>query len=103
MGLHVKDSSHNTFLRFQAEMGILGLLVLVWVFWKCFRVGLDGARLARSPTDRQMSIGFAASTVVLATSCAFGDRFFPITVVGNFWILCAVVDTIRLEHREPKA
>lgn len=103
LGLHVKDSSHNTFLRFQAEMGILGLLVLIWVFWKCFRVGLDGTRLARAPTDRQLSIGFAASTLVLAVSCAFGDRFFPITVVGNFWILCALVDTVRLEHRERPA
>jgi O-antigen ligase len=103
LGLHVKDSSHNTYLRFQAEMGIFGLLVLIFVLWKCFRVGLDGARLARVPFDRQLSIGLGASTLVLAVSCAFGDRFFPITVVGNFWILCALVDTVRLEHRENPA
>ena len=99
----VKDSSHNTFLRFQAEMGILGFLVLLWVFWKCFRIGLDGIRLAKTDWDRQLSIGLAASTLVLAVSCAFGDRFFAVNVVGNFWILCALADTVRLEHREKAA
>ncbi len=103
LGLEVKDSSHNTYLRFQAEMGILGFIVLLFVFWKCFRIALDGIRLARVPWDRQLAVGLGASTVVLAISCAFGDRFFPITVAGNFWILCGMVDTVRLEHREDAA
>lgn len=99
----VKDSSHNTWLRFQAELGILGLLVLLWVFWRAFRVGLDGIRLARSDWDRQLGVGLAAAALVLALSCAFGDRFFAVNVVGNFWILCALVDTIRLDQQEKAA
>jgi O-antigen ligase len=103
LGLEVKDSSHNTYLRFQAEMGILGLVVLLVVFWKCFSIAMDGIRYSKAPFDRQLSIGLGASTMVIAISCAFGDRFFPVTVVGNFWMLCALVDTLRLERREKSA
>jgi len=103
LGLHVKDSSHNTFLRLQAEMGVFGLLILIVVFWVCLRIGHVGTRIAQTPFDRQLSISLGASTLVLAISCAFGDRFFPVTVVGNFWMLCALVDTIRLERRRKAA
>jgi O-antigen ligase len=103
LGLHVKDSSHNTYLRFQAEMGILGSLILLIVFWRCFQISHQAAGRARNDFDRQLAIAFGASTVVLAASCAFGDRFFPITVVGNFWILAALVDSLRREPREAAA
>lgn len=100
LNLHVKDSSHNTYLRFQAEMGIFGSLILLFLFWRCFQIGHQAMGRAQNPFDRQLAVGFGAATVVLAASCFFGDRFFPITVVGNFWILGALVDSLRREPRE---
>ena len=100
LGIEVKDSSHNTFLRFLSEMGILGLAAFVVLLWQCWRLARDGMRAARGAFDRQLSIGLAASSLTLAVSCAFGDRFFNILITGSFWITCALVNDVLLDRRQ---
>jgi O-antigen ligase len=100
LGLEVQDTSHNTFLRFLGEMGIFGLGLFCFLLWKCWKLGIDGARAARTAFDRQLSIGLSAVTIVMATSCAFGDRFFSILLSGGFWFMCALVDDLLIERRE---
>lgn len=100
LGIEVKDSAHNTFLRFLGEMGVLGLLALGWLFWKCWRLSVAGMRAATSKFDRQLSVGLAGATLALIVSCAFGDRFFNILITGSFWMLCALVNDLVLEKRE---
>jgi hypothetical protein len=92
LGLDVMDSSHNSYLRFLAEMGILGLVLFVGLLWNCWTLAMKGMRLARSKFDRQLALGLAAATLTLAWSCAFGDRLFSVLVMGSFWIMCALVD-----------
>jgi O-antigen ligase len=99
----VHTSAHNTFLRFLAEMGVLGLVVFVLFLWSVWALSVRGVRLAASRFDRQVAVGLGAAIIVLAVSCAFGDRFWAITVTGNLWILCAVVDDAVLERREAAA
>lgn len=103
LGVDVKDSSHNTFLRFLAEMGIFGLLAFCWLLWRCWKLSEEGRRAARSAFDRQIAVGVGAATIALALSCAFGDRFFSILVVGSFWIACALVNDILLDPRDDAA
>jgi O-antigen ligase len=104
LGLHeVHTSAHNTFLRFLAEMGVIGLVVFVLFLWSAWMLSVRGVRLAASRFDRQVAVGLGAAIIVLAVSCAFGDRFWAITVTGNLWILCAVVDDAVLERREAPA
>jgi O-antigen ligase len=98
MGVEVKDSAHNTFLRFLAEMGILGLVLFLLVLWKCWSLAMDGMRHASTRFDRQLSLGLAAATLGLAVSCAFGDRFFNILITGCFWLLCALVNDLVIEQ-----
>jgi O-antigen ligase len=100
LGLEVKDSSHNTYLRFLGEMGIGGLLVFLLLLWRCFRLAEDGIRYARSRFDRQLAVGVGAATVAMAASCAFGDRFLSILITGNYWIACALVNDALLERRD---
>lgn len=100
LGLEVKDSAHNTYLRFLAEMGLLGLAVFLVLLWKCWALARDGARAATTRFDHQLSVGLAAATLSLAISCAFGDRFFNILIMGNFWFACALVNDVLLEQRE---
>jgi len=103
LGLYeVKDSAHNTFLRMWGEMGLLGIVVFVGLLIACIRLALDGARVAVSRFDRQLSVGLAAAVIAMAVSCAFGDRFFRFELVGSFWILCALVNDLWLERREAK-
>jgi O-antigen ligase len=103
LGVEVKDSAHNTYLRFLGEMGVLGLLLFLALLWRCWTLALDGVRLARDRADRQLALGFAAATIALAISCAFGDRFFSTLVSGNFWLAGALVDDLVSERRAEAA
>jgi O-antigen ligase len=103
LGIEVKDSAHNTYLRLFAELGVLGLLLLLVLLWECWSLGVRGMRVARTRFDRQIALGLCAATLVLAISCWFGDRFFPIIITGNFWMLCALVSDLVAEPRERSA
>ncbi len=103
LGLEVKDSAHNTYLRMLAELGIVGLITFLVLLWRCWKLGIEGARLARDPFDRQIAVGVSAATLAMAVSCAFGDRFLSILITGNFWILCALVSDALLERRAEAA
>ena len=103
LGVEVKDSAHNTYLRFLGEMGVLGLLLFLALLWRCWTLALDGVRLARDRADRQLALGFAAATIALAISCAFGDSFFSTLVSGNFWLAGALVDDLVSERRAEAA
>jgi O-antigen ligase len=103
MGLEVKDSAHNTFLRMLGELGVFGLILFCFILWKVYRLGEAGMKASRNPFDRQLSVGLMATTLVLAVSCWFGDRFYSILITGNFWIACALVDDLVSERRENPA
>ena len=99
LGVEVKSSPHNTYLRFLGEMGVLGLTLFLALLWRCWTLAGEGMRLARDRAERQLSLGLAAATLATAISCAFGDRFFSPLIAGNFWMACAVVDDLVSERR----
>jgi len=99
LGVEVKDSAHNTYLRFLGEMGVLGLTLILVLLWRCWTLASEGMRLARDRADRQLSLGLAAITLAMTISCAFGDRFFSPLIAGNFWLACALVDDLVSERR----
>lgn len=92
LGVQVKDSAHSTYLRLLGEMGILGLGLFCWLLWSAARLALDAMRRAADRWERQLALGLLAATLVMAVNCAFGDRFFQITVSGSYWLLAALVD-----------
>jgi O-antigen ligase len=96
LGVDVKDSSHNTFLRMLGEMGIFGLVLFLWLLVACWKVGWKTVKAARTKFDRQIGVAVGAGTLALVTSCAFGDRFFNPLVSGGFWIAIALAeDAVR--------
>jgi O-antigen ligase len=99
LGVEVVETAHNTYLRFLGEMGVFGLLLFVWLLWKCFQLGWAGARAAEDRFDRMLCVGLTGATVTMAVSCFFGDRFFSILITGNFWMLCALADDLLLERQ----
>ncbi|MBI1799876.1 MAG: O-antigen ligase family protein [Candidatus Eisenbacteria bacterium] len=103
LGIEVKDSAHNTYLRFVGEMGVIGLSLFLMLLWGCARLSADATRLARTRFDRQLAVGFGAATLAMAISCVFGDRFFSILITGNFWMLAALVNDSLLDRPQGTA
>ena len=96
----IKDSAHNTYLRFLGEMGLVGLGLFLWLLWSCWKLSLEGRRKAKGAFDRQLSLGFGAALLAMVVSCMFGDRFFQVTLGGNFWVLAALVTDAVDDTRE---
>jgi len=97
----VRDSAHNTFLRMLSELGVLGLGCFVWLLIQCWRLGDSVIRAARWRFDRALGVGICGATVTMATSCAFGDRFFNPILASGFWILCALAEDSVIEAETP--
>jgi len=91
-GVEVKDSAHNTYLRIIGELGLFGLVLFLVLLWKCWSLAAAARRAATGVFDRQLGLALGAVTLVLALCCAFGDRFFPLVITGNFWLLCGIVN-----------
>lgn len=99
LGVEVKDSSHNSFLRCLGEMGILGFGLFLILLWACWRLGGAARKAADRPFDRQLGVGLEAMTIALIISCLFGDRFFNVLIMGNYWVACALANDLVLERR----
>jgi O-antigen ligase len=83
--------THNLYLKFVVETGIIGLLLLLWLFAKTW---LLGYRLFRSASDSfwsSLGLALAASMVCGVVLNFFGDRWTYIQVTGFFWTLMAFV------------
>jgi O-antigen ligase len=100
LGVEVADTSHNTYLRMLAEMGVLGVALFGVMLWSCWKLALDAERAATSKFDRQLAIGLGGATLAIAIACVFGDRFFnPFFMIG-FWMLCALANDLLLERAQ---
>lgn len=103
LGVEVVETAHNTYLRFLAEMGLFGLLVLLWTMYRCMALGWEATRKALTRFDRSLGIGLTGAAITLAVNCVFGDRFFSILTTGNFWMLCALADDMLSERAAGRA
>ncbi len=91
---------HNLYLQTAAEMGIPGLILLLWFFI----AALSGAAplLAVPGFPRALALSFQAVVIVLMVANFFGDRFFAFNMAGMIGFLGALVFRARrlLEEEE---
>lgn len=97
--MEIKDSAHNTYLRMLGELGLPGLLLFLWLLWTAWRLSLRAGRVAGDRFGRQMAIGYGAAVIALVISCMFGDRFYQVTIGGNFWVYSALITDLALEKQ----
>jgi O-antigen ligase len=96
LGEDAPRDAHNTYILTLAELGApaLALMValLLWLAADAVAVYMRG----RTRVDRMVSLGFLGTSVAVAVSCAFGSRFSDENLIGLFWILAALVRTLRM-------
>ena len=97
--MEIKDSAHNTYLRMLGELGLPGLLLFLWLLWTAWRLSLHAGKVAGDRFGRQMAIGYGAAVIALVISCMFGDRFYQVTIGGNFWVYSALITDLALEKQ----
>jgi len=93
-------SAHSLYFETLADSGLLGIVVLFWLFVACFRSGAELLRIGSSQLTRGLSIGFLAATVALILANVFGQRFTHSTIAGTYFFLAGLVDrNIRIERQ----
>jgi putative inorganic carbon (HCO3(-)) transporter len=96
--------AHNAFLLIAGEMGLpaLALFVLILLILMITALRLYFGR--GSPLlDRTLALAFLGSEMGVFVSCMLGSRFSDEALVGNFWILVALVIVLQRLRRQERA
>ncbi len=90
--------SHNLYLETAAELGIPGLLLLLWIMIIGWR---EAAALSRTPGfPRALGVAYRSALLCLGLSSIFGGRLFEFNMAGAVSFLTALVFRARALTRE---
>lgn len=84
--------SHNVYLKVLSEQGIVGLSLLLFIFYRALRSSVRLMRMGRTPFQRGLGLGFLGCIVAMLIANGFGDRWSYFAVGGYFWVLWGLVD-----------
>ncbi len=87
--------AHNIYVLTAAEMGPIGIIALLWTLWCLWRLAASMRNLATSTGSieaRALAAGFTVTVIATALGNLYGSFFFEGAVMGNFWILCGLLE-----------
>jgi O-Antigen ligase len=82
---------HNGFVLITAEAGFLAVPVLLLLFGGLFSLGWRLSRFKKIEDARFLGGAYMVAVVGVIASNLFGSRLFNGEIMGNFWILSALV------------
>jgi putative inorganic carbon (HCO3(-)) transporter len=85
------QDTHNIYLKFLLETGVIGILLFVWLLIKTFYAGFRLFLRAQTPLFAALGLGLAVWVLCAAVANAFGDRWTFLQVNGYMWILAGLV------------
>jgi O-antigen ligase len=89
---------HNLYLETLFEMGIVGVLLLAFIWFSILRVSFVLWIRAPDPFDRQFGFALLVSTFALMVSNYFGDRFTHLGLIGHYWVLVGAAFRLYANH-----
>jgi len=87
----IKDT-HNLYLKTLSEQGIIGLSLLLLIFFMALKSGQRLYKKAQTPFQRGLGFGFLGCTVAFIITNMFGDRWSYFVLGDYFWITWGLVD-----------
>lgn len=93
--------AHSIYVLMLAECGPLGVLAVLWLLWRLLRLAL-ATRWSGGPEDveaRALGIGFTVAILAMALGNVYGSPLLDGLVMGNFWILCGLLEHYALLKR----
>ena len=84
--------THNVYLKFMVEQGIIGLFIYLWLYALALRSGWRLYRRADEELAKALGFAFLCAVVGSMVVNFFGDRWSYIQLGGLYWIFWALVD-----------
>jgi O-antigen ligase len=94
---------HNLLLQFWLELGLAGLIALIWLLWVFVRLAWAGARDARgSLLGRALAVGALGSMTDFVVHGMVDNSYFLPDLAIVFWLTLAVVCLPRPQAHDEK-
>lgn len=92
---HAGMDAHNFYVLLTTETGLIGPIALLLLLAALYRLGRSVEKLDDTEESKILGIGFSTSVIAVAMSNIYGSRFLEGDVMGNFWIVAALVARYR--------
>jgi len=83
--------AHNFYVLIFTEAGLQGILALVAILFGLYGLGRRMQQQVQSKEINVLGFGYVMAVFGMMLGNVFGSRFFDGDVMGNFWILTALV------------
>jgi hypothetical protein len=101
----VRLDTHNFFFRTLAEMGLIGLALVLFMFWRAYRTTWSLVEAATTPFAKALGMGAAMMWIGSFVGNMFGDRFVHTSINTYLWTFTgmALAELHRLRAVAPLA
>lgn len=86
-----KGDPHNRYIEYLVEMGILGIGIFLYLFYRAFKSGWTLYLKAKDGFLKGLGLGFAATVIACMVANFFGDRWTYEILSGFYWVFWALV------------
>jgi O-antigen ligase len=83
--------THNNYLKVLAEIGIMGFLIYLYLYYLAFKCGWNLFRIATEGPIKGLGLGFAACVITNMLCNLAHDNWTYLSLMGFYWVLLALV------------
>jgi O-antigen ligase len=83
--------AHNFYLLVCAELGVVGLLVLLMMLWRVLTIAWTVSRRSTDALIQPVGLGMLACVLATIVVNFFGSRLMTLQVSTYFWVLAAIL------------
>jgi hypothetical protein len=88
------------YMRTLPEVGIVGLMVLLWLFWEIYRNSLRIYKQMDDELYKGLSIGFVAGFIGLTAHALTANTFIIIRIMEPFWFMAGIIVMLPMLKEE---
>jgi len=81
----------STIFRTIGELGIFGVMVMIWLFSTIISETINAYRYSRNKLNKSICIGYICGLIGLLVHAATANTFFLIRIMGPFWFLTGLI------------
>jgi O-antigen ligase len=84
--------THNVYIKFLAEQGVVGLFLFLLLYFLAYRSGWKLYQNTDDTFRKALGFGFVCAVVGSIVTNVFGDRWTYLQLGGIYWVIWALVD-----------